>query len=207
MVLLRNADSIQPATGVLPWWGERWHKPFFVLFLVVWGVGLAFPYLGPERAIYWTGMLLMVALLSTLATLGRQLPFQNVVFIALIVGFAAAVWTMALERWFDWRVALLWTVIILNSRGAAQFLMRRYRNTRFYGWAIFGIGAVIPAAFAGILYNQWPQIVSAPLMTLVILLITFPLFMNKRPIEPPVSPQPLFLTIALLAWLVIHSTV
>jgi hypothetical protein len=207
MVLLRNADSNQPATGVLPWWGERWHKPFFVLFLVVWSVGLAFSYLGPERAAYWTGVLVNVALLSTLATLGRQLPIQNVIFIALIVGLAAAVWTVAVERWFDWRVALLWTVLILNSRGAAQFLMRPYRDARFYGWAIFGIGAVIPAAFAGILYNQWPQIVSAPAMTLLVLLITFPLFMNKRPVEPPVSLQPLFIAIALLAWLVIQSTV
>ena len=204
---MRNADSNQPATGVLPWWGERWHTPFFALFLVVWSIGVAFPSLRPERAIDGTGVLVIVAVLSTLATLGRQLPLQNVVFIALIVGFAAAVWTMAIERWFDWRVALLWTVIILNSRGAAQFLMRRYREARFYGWAIFGIGAVIPAAFAGILYNQWPQIVNASVMTLLVLLITFPLFMNKRPIEPPVSPQPLFVTIALLVWLVIHSTV
>jgi len=152
-------------------------------------------------------MLLIVALLSTLVTLGCQLPIQNVVFIALIVGCAAAVWTMAIERWFDWRITLLWTVIILNSRGAAQFLMRNYRDARFYGWAIFGIGAVIPAAFAWLLYNQWPRIVSASVMTLLVLLVTFPLFMNKRPVEPPVSLQPLFIAIALLAWLVIHLRV
>jgi len=151
---MRNADSNQPATGVLPWWGERWHTPFFVLFLVVWSIGVAFPSLRPERAIDGTGVLVIVAVLSTLATLGRQLPLQNVVFIGLIVSFAAAVWTMVIERWFDWRLTLLWTVIILNSRGAGQFLMRRYRDARFYGWVIFGIGAMIPTAFSWILYSQ-----------------------------------------------------
>jgi hypothetical protein len=201
----KDPEPPQPRIAVLPWWGERWYRPFFILFLITWITGLAFPYLGPARASYWTAILVTVALLSTLTALGRQLPFQNVCLIALIVGAASALWTTIIESCFDGGAAMLWTTIILNARGSAQFLMRDRRTVRFYGWAVFGYAAAVSTAFAGILYNQWTRIVAAPFVTTVVLLISFPLFVNKRPVEPPVTPQPLFVTAALLVWLAIHA--
>ncbi len=202
-----DPEPPQPQIAVLPWWGERWHRPFFILFLITWLTGLAFPYLGPARASYWAAMLVTTALLSTLTTLGRQLPLQNVCLIAIVVGAASALWTTAIESWFDWRLATLWAAIILNARGTAQFLLRERRNARFYGWAVFGCAGAVSAAFAGILYNYWTRIVAAPFVTILVLLVSFPLFMNKRPVEPPLSPQPLFVTAALLVWLLIHAAV
>jgi hypothetical protein len=197
-------------TGVLPWWGERWHKPFFALFVIALAVGLASPYLGPERAALWTDILAFLALLSALATLGRQLPFQNVVIIAFLVSAGCAGWTFVIDHFhggtFDSGGVVLWTAIVLNARGAAQFLMRRWRDVRLYGWAIFGIAAALAAIFAGILYSDLTRVVVAGLATLLILLISFPLFMNKRPAEVPLSSQPVFVSTALLVWLLIHST-
>ena len=192
---------------MLPWWGERWHKPFFATFLIVWGIALASPYLGPDRAALWSEILAVLALLSSLATLGRQLPFQNVVAIALLVGIASAAWTFVIHSWLDWCLAVFWAAILLNARGAAQFVMRRWRNASFYGWAILLAAAAISAIFAGILYSNWTSTLADASATIVILLLGFPLFMNKRPVEPPVNSQPLIVSIALLAWLLIHSRV
>lgn len=205
---LKTAESIDDAqTGVLPWWGERWHKPFFAAFLIAWSVALASPYLGPVRATFWTEILAVLALLSSLATLGRQLPFQNVVAIALLVGIASAVWTVAVYFAFHWHITILWSAILLNARGAAQFIMRRWRNARFYGWGIFVTATTICAIFSNILYSNWLRVLDVALATIIILLISFPLFMNKRPVEPPVNSQPLIVSIALLVWLLIHSRV
>lgn len=195
-----------PHAQVLPWWGERWHKPFFAVFLIAWSIALAFPYLGPARASLWTIILALLACLSSLVTLGRQLPFQNVVMIALLFAAASAAWTFLADSSYDWRSAVLWAAIFLNARGAAQFLMRRRREARLYGWGIFAITAVISGLFAAILYSDWARILAAPAATIIILLFTFPLFMNKRPAEPPLNSQPLIVSIALLVWLLIHST-
>jgi hypothetical protein len=200
-----DPEPPQPQITVLPWWGERWYKPFFILFLVTWITGLAFPWLGPPRVSYWTAILVTVALPSTLTALGRQLPFQNVCCIALIVGAASALWTTIIESWFDWRMATLWTVIVLSARGSAQFLMRDRRNARFYGWGVFGIAGAIAGLFGAILYNDWVRIVMVPFATVLLLLVSLPLFVDKRPVQPPVSPQPLVVSIALLVWLMIHA--
>src|ERR1051325_10484799 len=79
---LATPDS-RPSTALAPW-----HKPFFILFLLCWVlnealIALRFDLPGEWRWI--EGALLVTALFSTLLTLGRRLPAQNVFMTAVVV--------------------------------------------------------------------------------------------------------------------------
>jgi hypothetical protein len=151
----------------------------------------------------WTPLFLVVALLSSLATLGRQLPFQNILLIALMMGGASMIVTVLLsDRWnyVNWQLIVLWTTLMINAWGSAQFIMRRWRNARRYGWGVLFLAATIASIVCGILYNGVVPAGLAALMTAAILLIGLPLFINKRPVEPPVSWQPIVVLLLFLAW-------
>jgi hypothetical protein len=189
-------------TGVLPWWGERWHKPLFIAFLL--GCLLVFIARWITLPVDAIAVFLVITLCSTLATFGRQLPIQNVVIIAGFLGAASFAIALLMFRNLDqvsWRIVVLWTTIVVNAWGAAQFLARRWRTGRYYGWAILAIATTIAAVFAKMLYRGWGASGIVSLATIAVLLAGLPLFLNKRPIEPPVSWQPLVVLIALVAWL------
>jgi hypothetical protein len=186
-------------TGVLPWWGEQWHKPAFLLFLLCWGVAMVSDSASPA---HWPqALLLITAMVTTLVTLGRQLPLQNVVLITLVIGAASVLWTLVVQRSFDASSAILWTIIVLNARGGAQWAMCPSRGSRYYGWGLLAIAGAVSALFGGLLYRRWTTTLSGALETVVVLFVCLPLFMNKRPAEPPVSLQPLIVLPALQAWL------
>jgi uncharacterized membrane protein len=143
-------------------WPKRVHFIFFALFLVVfllvWArLWLPYPVLGQGR---WPdGMLVVLAAGTTLASLTRRLPGQNVMLasfiIALIGGVAHTVGALTAvpfgpivytdrigQRLFDplpWAVPLLWLVAILNSRGVARLILRPWRQTRAYGFWLLGL--------------------------------------------------------------------
>jgi len=149
---------------------------------------------------------LATALVTSLVTLGRQLPLQNVVAVAVLFAVAAVTWEVATShvafRWREplWRKAIFGSAVLITIRGIAQFLLRSRRDVRTYGWELVAISAAILGMIAPILYNRFYVTALAMVACLVLLTVTLPLFINKRPVEPPVSWQPIVVLPLLLLW-------
>ena len=191
---LSSGESQQ---GVLPWWGERWHVPLFILFVVTWVIATLSALI--HTSTDWSELFIIAGLLSTLATLGRQLPFQNVVLIALLLGSASTAVSYLLDA-VHWQFVVLWTTVLISSRGSAQFILRRKRGARYYGWGLFILAGIISGLVSSILYNNTSTAWLAAFTTPMLLLMSLPLLMNKRPAEPPVRWQPIVVLLLLLAW-------
>lgn len=140
----------------------RWQKPAFLLFLLVWAVNMTLLglELEPGATLQWAeGLLLLSAAASTLLTLARRLPAQNVVAAAVLIAamagvvgtvaagsgipFGARVYSELLgDKFFDllpWTVPLLWVVVLVNARGVARLIMRPWRKTNYYGYWVIGL--------------------------------------------------------------------
>jgi len=185
--------------------------PAFLLFIVSWMNGAIIPLLQRNFANDWmTNLLLSSALITSLVTLGRQLPLQNVVMIGGLLGVVAAGWAEFTDTSLDWRgirwrTIVFWTVVLLNARGVAQSLLQFRRGTRFYGWELIGASAWILMCSVGlhrdILYKPvWILLLVSFFGTAALFVISLPLFINKRPAEPPVSWQPIVVLPLLLLW-------
>ena len=173
-------------------------------------------------------LLLVLALTTTLVSLARTLPLQNVLWAAalifLISELAQAVGDktgipfglyfytgnmgLQLFKVLPWPVPLLWIVVLLNSRGVAQLMLRPWRKMENYGYGVLGLTCLLAAAFdlaldpfASRINHFWiwqtPQNVpawySAPwinfpsraVITLLILAFITPWMINKKS-----GPQP-----------------
>ena len=113
------------------------------------------------------GLLLLLAVISTLTALTRRLPAQNVMLAALIIAFiGSAVHAVgaksgipfgpfmfgpdAGQKIFStlpWTVPLLWVVAVLNSRGVARLILRPWRKIRAYGFWLIGLTALFTMLF------------------------------------------------------------
>ncbi|HEX4263473.1 MAG TPA: carotenoid biosynthesis protein [Verrucomicrobiae bacterium] len=121
----------------------------------------------PAKEGIWDAALLILALATTLASLCRQLPAQNVLLATVIIAFISggihalgsttgipfgpAIYTAAGgPRFFDalsWFVPLLWIVVVLNSRGVARLILRPWRKLRVYGYWLMGITTLLTLIF------------------------------------------------------------
>ncbi len=108
-------------------------------------------------------MLLLLAAVSTLVALARQLPAQNVLLAAFIIAFiGGAAHGSAQKAGFHlarlcsarkparkyldtlpWAMPLLWVVAVLNSRGVARLILRPWRKIRAYGFWLIGLTALL----------------------------------------------------------------
>jgi uncharacterized membrane protein len=144
--------------------GLRW--TLFVLFLVQFCIVMArqlmpAPPFGPA---HWPeGVFLVLAAATTLASLGRQLPTQNLMLASLIIagiGCGAHILTVLTGIPFGpchftpaygpmlfnpvpWPIPFVWLVIILNSREVARLVLRPYRRSNAYGYWVIGITIVL----------------------------------------------------------------
>lgn len=111
--------------------------------------------------------LLLLATVSTLAALARQLPAQNVYLAALItalIGGVAHIFGaksgipfgplmfgsaagLKLFGTLPWIMPLLWVVAVLNSRGVARLVLRPWRKVRAYGFWLMGLTALFTLLF------------------------------------------------------------
>jgi uncharacterized membrane protein YoaK (UPF0700 family) len=194
---------------VLPWWGERWHVPAFATFVassILYILAHSVSHSVPD----WVrAFVLVTAFITSLVTLGRQLPLQNVVAIALIFALAAVAWDVATNhlgfRWREplWRKVIFWSAALITLRGGAQFLLRSRRAAGTYGWELIAIAGAIFGAIAHTLYKRFYVTALAMVACLVLLIVTLPLFINKRPAEPPAGWQPVVILPLLLLWAVL----
>ena len=154
-------------------------------------------------------MLVVSVLLSSVVTLGRQLPLQNVLVVVAVTSLAGAGWAEIAEKTLEfrgahWQTGIFWGAIFLNARGLGQFVLRSRRYDRFYGWHLTALtGLIFATAIAACCY--WMLDRAALLLCLSLVAATgfsvvlLPLLMNKRPVEPPVSWQPIAV-LPLLVW-------
>jgi uncharacterized membrane protein len=230
-----------PFTG----WAPRVHRVCFGLFLFCLGwvwirVWLAHAPLGET---HWSeGVLLLSATATLLAELCRQLPGQNVLLAAVVIGGMAGVVVVLgaatgipfgpivydqgmgprLLRVLPCGAPLIWIVAVICSRGVAQLMLRRWRQTPNYGLWLMALTAALVVfmdlglePFAIQVAHLWywnpsriqPEWYTAPWVTflgwggtaLLLLVLAAPALINKRPGSPaPPSYHPL------IVWLLIN---
>ena len=110
---------------------------------------------------------LLLGTLSTIVSLTRQLPAQNVVLAALIIALGGSLAHVLGARsgipfgpfmfgaeagWklfgaLPWMMPLLWVVAVLNSRGVARLILRPWRKIRAYGVWLIGLTALLTTLF------------------------------------------------------------
>ena len=99
--------------------------------------------------------------------LARQLPLQNVLLAAFVIGlmggavqalgvtmgipfgpflFGAEAGPQLFET-LPWTMPLIWIVAILNSRGVARLILRPWRKIRSYGFWLIGLTALLTLLF------------------------------------------------------------
>lgn len=170
------------------------------MFLLCWGIDAQAPIRGALTPAWSYQLALVAALVTSLVTLGRQLPLQNVILVCAVFGLAAAIWAAFAGGSVNWKTTVAWTAILFNVRGAAQYLMRSRRGARHYGWEFAAACGAVAAISASILYKSALPALPALFMAAGLLIVTLPLFINKRPAEPPVSWQPIVVLPLLLLW-------
>lgn len=113
-------------------------------------------------------LLLLVTAASTLVSLCSQLPAQNVILVAVLIGaftglvhFVNAMVAVPLGPLtyhtenvgrfmispLPWSVPVLWVVIILNARGVARLMLRSRRRTSHYGFWVMGTTVLLVGLF------------------------------------------------------------
>ena len=122
---------------------------------------------GAPAAPWLLALVLGLAIVSTLASLGRGLQLQNVLMVAGIISivsgivlavgvatgipFGPIVFTENFgDLLFDtlpWTAPLLWVVILLNCRGVARLILRPWRKLHGYGYRVMGLTCLLVALF------------------------------------------------------------
>ncbi len=116
----------------------------------------------------WPEAVLILALtLATLANLAKQLPAQNVLLAATIIGvvggiahgvgaitaipFGPFAYVDSIgPKFFNtlaWPIPFLWIIVVLNSRGVARLILRPWRKLKNYGFWLIGITTALVVLF------------------------------------------------------------
>jgi uncharacterized membrane protein len=159
----RSVKPTDQLLGFLHWLTSGLALAGFALVLAT----LLFEIELPGKPGWAEALLIFLAALTTLVSLARQLPAQNVLLsasiIALIgsvahgVGAATAIpfgpfnysdaaGPRVLEK-LAWPIPLLWVVVILNSRGVARLILRPWRKLGSYGFWLIGITTALTVLF------------------------------------------------------------
>ena len=149
---------------------ERWHKPVFIFFLLVWAANWILSLLRvelPAEGRWLEAMLPLATTATTLLALGRRLPFQNVLMAAVMIGGLSAgiIAVGALSGVpfgpvvyggefgglmfgvVPWHLPLLWVALIINGRGVARLIMRPWRKTNYYGYWVIVLTGLLAVVF------------------------------------------------------------
>ncbi|MDB6064321.1 MAG: hypothetical protein JWR26_529 [Pedosphaera sp.] len=162
---MTTATDTPQRSGLVP----LLHRLVFISFLIctaLWcGCLLG---IFPTGAIRWTEPLLpLLALATTLMTLARNLPVQNVITAAVLISLFAGIVQIVGEKTgipfgpyyytdnfgpalfglLPWPAPIIWVVAMLNSRGIARLIMRPWRKMGKYGFWVIGLTCVIMVIF------------------------------------------------------------
>jgi uncharacterized membrane protein len=156
--------QLKPATS------SRLNKPIdwtlLGLLVTVWiltWARLVLPQAPLASARWLEAVLLLLAAASTLASLARQLPAQNVilarVIIALVGGAVHSVGALTAIPFgpvqflsnlgpllfppLPWAIPLLWVVLLLNARGVGRLILRPWRQSNNYGLWLIGVTVLL----------------------------------------------------------------
>lgn len=148
------------------------HWPVFIVYLACWVGAMALLLWGPKAGVNWAlpaGILFVVGAFTSLVSLARRLPVQNVVACGLVIlALTAVVTTVGAKtgmpfgrfdqdqyterlgpRLFNlmpWSVPFLWFVILFNSREVAKLILRPWRRDKQYGMWLIGLAALLTVA-------------------------------------------------------------
>jgi uncharacterized membrane protein len=112
-------------------------------------------------------MLVLLAAATTLMSMARRLPWQNVMLAATIVasigGLAAGVTArtgfpfgvadgsaapgLKLLGALPWAIPLIWVIALLNARGVGQLILWRRRQSETYGFQLLGLTILLVVLF------------------------------------------------------------
>ena len=148
--------------------GER--RVFNVLFLTAYALVLAqlwWPVSLPGKPGWPGAVLLVLAVVGTIAALARHLPLQNILLAAGFIGLVGGA-----ADWLDWKTGIpfgaftsgqnagpkffhalpwtmpvIWILAILNSRGVARLILRPWRKLHAYGFWLIGVTTALTVLF------------------------------------------------------------
>jgi len=161
---------VAPEQAILSPTAARFHKPVFILFLVLWAANFAILLLRINlsgRGRWIEAAFLVAGVATSLLGLGRRLPLQNVLMAGMIIasvstaiiaiGVASGVPFGRInysnrfgEKIFEavpWAMPMLWVMLVVNGRGVARLVMRPWRKTNFYGFWVIGITCALVVFF------------------------------------------------------------
>ena len=193
--------------------GLRLHSVSWFVFLGVYGTAGVYRAMGgdsPGASVFavWCG-----AALTLFAGIMRTLPVQNAV---AIVGVAGGLGWLA-DRGMPGGLfseslrIVVWITLTLGSRGAARWMLRRWRADSGYGWGVLGVGAAFSfSLLAGGALGSEPAVsemgvtpyryliwMAAPA---VIHMATTPWFLDKRPGTHASDAHPVGVLLLLEVW-------
>jgi uncharacterized membrane protein len=149
-----------------------WSRELFtILLLAAYALVLVsfwWPFALPGKPGWPEAVLLLVAVVSTIAALSRHLPTQNILAAAFIIGLVGGA-----VNWLDlktgipfglftpghiagpklffhkvpWAMPVIWILAILISRGVARLILRPWRKLRAYGFWLMGVTAALAVLF------------------------------------------------------------
>jgi Carotenoid biosynthesis protein len=219
----------EAAPGRSARWARRMAHGFFFATL-----GLL-PLTASRHSVWPEALLIVAATVSTLSSLSGQVPLQNAFFAAVVITLFGRVTQMIgelagipLGPFFYARVPgpnlfnvpgaipVAWVLSLLSSRGVAQLILRPWRQTRNYGLWQLGLAATLAlffeTGFEPFVLGETsppgsPLIHAAAfwLIALVLLVLSTPLLLKKKPVEPPPSLQPLAIWASLNLLFVLSS--
>ena len=143
------------------------HNLFLYGLLAALGITATAEFLAPNYSENLDAVILILAVVASLAALARQLPLQNVLLVAAITAFiGGAAHTLTARtgipfgpvlfnenggpKIFDslpWSLPFVWIIALLNSRGVARLSLRPWRKTKNYGWWLMGLTTVLIVGF------------------------------------------------------------
>lgn len=139
---------------------------FLIQFTLVW-LNLWTPFPGFGEARWPNGVLVILTAATTLTSLARQLPAQNVMLASVIIVLIAgtvqtlgAITAIPFGPYFylppigqpifeplPWAVPIIWIIAILCARGIGRLILRPWRKTHSYGFWLMGITATLVVLF------------------------------------------------------------
>jgi len=146
------------------------HWLFVVLFAIAYALvfvanGLSLDL--PDKSGWLEALLILLATVSTITALARQLPLQNVLLAAFVIALmGGAVHALGVTTGIPFgpflfgadagpqmfktlplAMPLIWVTAILNSRGVVRLILRPWRKLHSYGFWLIGFTALLTMLF------------------------------------------------------------